>query len=105
MHPPLHSLQYFHSSPFLALPLQDKQDNITSQACQDEVFYYELMEVSDFRNDVILAEACRNDVEAYCKDTEPGAWGGQRGRGAEGRRSLRLLGMEGGRTFPCAAAP
>lgn len=36
--------------------LQDKQDNITSQACQDEVFYYELMEVSDFRNDVILAE-------------------------------------------------
>ena len=29
--------------------LQEKQDNITSQACQDEVFYYELMEVSDFR--------------------------------------------------------
>lgn len=53
--------------------LQDKQDNITSQACQDEVFYYELMEVSDFRNDVILAEACRNDVESYCKDVEPGA--------------------------------
>lgn len=52
--------------------LQDKQDNITSQACQDEVFYYELMEVSDFRNDVILAEACRNDVESYCKDVEPG---------------------------------
>ncbi|GAX77303.1 hypothetical protein CEUSTIGMA_g4749.t1 [Chlamydomonas eustigma] len=52
--------------------LQDKQDNITSQTCQDEVFYYELMEVSDFRNDVILAEACRTDVEAYCKDTEPG---------------------------------
>ena len=24
------------------------------------------------RNDVILAEACRNDVEAYCKDVEPG---------------------------------
>jgi hypothetical protein len=52
---------------------QDKQDNITSSACQDEVFYYELMEVTDFRNDVILAEACRNDVEAYCKDVEPGA--------------------------------
>ena len=30
------------------------------------------MEVSDFRNDVILAEACRNDVEMYCKDVEPG---------------------------------
>lgn len=56
-------------------PPQDKQDNITSQACQDEVFYYELMEVSDFRNDVILAEACRNDVEAYCKDVEPGKQG------------------------------
>eukprot|EP00195_Chlamydomonas_chlamydogama_P004977 CAMPEP_0202901334 /NCGR_PEP_ID=MMETSP1392-20130828/14194_1 /ASSEMBLY_ACC=CAM_ASM_000868 /TAXON_ID=225041 /ORGANISM="Chlamydomonas chlamydogama, Strain SAG 11-48b" /LENGTH=885 /DNA_ID=CAMNT_0049587883 /DNA_START=46 /DNA_END=2703 /DNA_ORIENTATION=- len=52
--------------------LQEKQDNITNQACQDEVFYYELMEVTDFRNDVILAEACRNDVEAYCKDVEPG---------------------------------
>jgi len=52
--------------------LQEKQDNITSQTCQDEVFYYELMEVSDFRNDVILAEACRTDVETYCKDTEPG---------------------------------
>ena len=33
------------------------------------------MEVTDFRNDVILAEACRNDVEAYCKDTEPGNGG------------------------------
>lgn len=69
--------------------LQDKQDNITSQACQDEVFYYELMEVTDFRNDVILAEACRNDVEAYCKDVEPGVcargcvWG--RGGAAKAR--------------------
>ncbi|GLI60743.1 hypothetical protein VaNZ11_002971 [Volvox africanus] len=52
--------------------LQDKQDNITNAACQEEVFYYELMEVTDFRNDVILAEACRNDVESYCKDVEPG---------------------------------
>eukprot|EP00879_Flechtneria_rotunda_P000602 GHRR01000712.1.p1 GENE.GHRR01000712.1~~GHRR01000712.1.p1 ORF type:complete len:883 (+),score=207.41 GHRR01000712.1:2504-5152(+) len=52
--------------------LQDKQDNITSSACQEEVFYYELMEVTDFRNDVILAEACRDDVEKYCKDVEPG---------------------------------
>ncbi|MEW5310424.1 MAG: hypothetical protein WDW38_002223 [Sanguina aurantia] len=52
--------------------LQEQQDNITTQACQDEVFYYELMEVTDFRNDVILAEACRSDVEVYCKDVEPG---------------------------------
>lgn len=29
-------------------------------------------QVTDFRNDVILAEACRTDVETYCKDTEPG---------------------------------
>lgn len=52
--------------------LQDKQDNITSSACQEEVFYYQLMEVTDFRNDVILAEACRTDVEKFCKDVEPG---------------------------------
>ncbi|KAI8475756.1 MAG: hypothetical protein J3K34DRAFT_453290 [Monoraphidium minutum] len=52
--------------------LAEKQDNITSTACQEEVFYYELMEVTDFRNDVILAEACREDVEKYCKDVEPG---------------------------------
>jgi Golgi apparatus protein 1 len=37
-----------------------------------EVFYYQLMEVNDFRNDVILAEACRADVDKYCKDVEPG---------------------------------
>lgn len=52
--------------------LQDKADNLTNPACQEEVFYYQLMEVSDFRNDVILAEACRQDVEKYCKDVEPG---------------------------------
>ncbi|KAF6266246.1 hypothetical protein COO60DRAFT_1470052 [Scenedesmus sp. NREL 46B-D3] len=52
--------------------LQDKQDNVTSPACQEEVFYYQLMEVTDFRNDVILAEACRADVDKYCKDVEPG---------------------------------
>ncbi len=40
-----------------------------------QVFYYELMEVNDFRNDVILAEACRNDVEKYCKDVQPGGRG------------------------------
>lgn len=57
----------------LYLPgLQDKQDNITNSDCQEEVFYYQLMEVQDFRNDVILAEACRVDVEKYCKDIEPG---------------------------------
>lgn len=42
------------------------------------------------RNDVILAEACRNDVEAYCKDVEPGVCGGDR----VGRRVWEL-GQEG----------
>jgi hypothetical protein len=59
----------------LFLHLQDKQDNVTSAACAEEVFYYQLMEVTDFRNDVILAEACRGDVEKYCKDVEPGGEG------------------------------
>ncbi len=40
---------------------------------QDEVFYFEKMEVNDFRNDVLLAEACRSDVDKFCKHTEPGA--------------------------------
>jgi hypothetical protein len=31
-----------------------------------------LPQVTDFRNDVILAEACRQDVDKYCKDVEPG---------------------------------
>ena len=41
---------------------------------RQEVLYYRLMEVSDFRNDVILAEACRSDVDKYCRDVEPGAF-------------------------------
>ena len=40
---------------------------------QDDVFYFEKMEVNDFRNDVLLAEACRSDVDKFCKHTEPGA--------------------------------
>ena len=47
------------------------------------------------RNDVILAEACRNDVEAYCKDVEPGGCvrvGGGRGRG-------RSLGANDGKAY------
>ena len=30
------------------------------------------LQVRDFRNDVILAEACRRDVESYCKDAPAG---------------------------------
>uniref|UniRef100_A0A7R9V0N1 Golgi apparatus protein 1 n=1 Tax=Chlamydomonas euryale TaxID=1486919 RepID=A0A7R9V0N1_9CHLO len=52
--------------------LQDNEDNVTDAACQEEIFYFELMEVRDFRNDVILAEACRNDVAQFCQDVEPG---------------------------------
>jgi Golgi apparatus protein 1 len=37
------------------------------------VFYFEKMEVNDFRNDIILALACRGDVDKFCKDVEPGA--------------------------------
>lgn len=40
---------------------------------QDEVFYFEKMEVNDFRNDVLLAEACRSDVDKLCRHVEPGA--------------------------------
>lgn len=53
--------------------LTEKQDSIKSKACADEVFYFEKMEVTDFRNDVLLAEACRSDVDKYCKHVEPGA--------------------------------
>ena len=31
--------------------------------------------VNDFRNDVILAAACRDDVDKFCKDVEPGRFG------------------------------
>lgn len=40
-----------------------------------QVFYFEKMEVNDFRNDVLLAEACRADVDKYCKHVEPGVLG------------------------------
>ncbi len=28
--------------------------------------------MNDYRNDVILAAACRDDVDKFCKDVEPG---------------------------------
>lgn len=52
--------------------LTDKYDQLQSKECSDEVFYFLKMEVNDFRNDVILAEACRTDVERYCKNVQPG---------------------------------
>lgn len=55
--------------------LTEQSDNITAQACKDEIFYFMKMEVKDFRNDVILAEACRNDVDKRCKSAKAGQCG------------------------------
>ncbi|CAK0736969.1 hypothetical protein CVIRNUC_000833 [Coccomyxa viridis] len=52
--------------------LTEKLDEITDAECKKEVFYFIKMEVRDFRNDVILAEACRADVETYCKNAPAG---------------------------------
>eukprot|EP00951_Prasinocladus_malaysianus_P016396 scaffold127716_cov50-Prasinocladus_malaysianus.AAC.1 len=52
--------------------LTDNRDNIKDDVCKDEVFYFLKMEVNDFRNDVLLAEACRTDVNTYCADVEAG---------------------------------
>eukprot|EP00884_Botryococcus_braunii_P009912 jgi/Botrbrau1/18922/Bobra.177_2s0076.1 len=52
--------------------LTQHYDDIKSQDCQNEVFYFEKMEVTDFRNDVLLAEACRSDVDRWCKNVPPG---------------------------------
>eukprot|EP00892_Ulva_mutabilis_P008395 jgi/Ulvmu1/5928/UM026_0050.1 len=52
--------------------LQNNMENISSSECKDEVFYFIKMEVSDFQNDVILAEACKTDVEKLCNEVEPG---------------------------------
>jgi Golgi apparatus protein 1 len=52
--------------------LSDKMEEITSEDCKKEVFYFQKMEVKDFRNDVILAETCRSDVDTYCAAVEAG---------------------------------
>lgn len=52
--------------------LTDKLDDISDEGCRKEVFYYEKMEVSNFKNDILLAEACRTDVEQFCSTVEPG---------------------------------
>lgn len=53
--------------------LTEKQPEISSPGCRSEVLYFLKMEVSDYRNDVMLAAACRGDVEKFCKDIAPGA--------------------------------
>lgn len=52
--------------------LTQNRKALQSEACQAEVFYFEKMGVSDYRNDLILAAACRDDVEKHCKNVEPG---------------------------------
>jgi Golgi apparatus protein 1 len=52
--------------------LTEKRDDLKSEACASEVLYFEKMEVNDFRNDVILAAACRNDMDKFCSTVEPG---------------------------------
>lgn len=52
--------------------LTEKKDEIKNKECIKEVTYFQKMEVSDYRNDVILAEACRADVQAHCANVEPG---------------------------------
>ena len=45
--------------------LTEKRDQIKDEACQKEVLYFEKMEVTDYRNDVILAAACRRVVVTW----------------------------------------
>lgn len=52
--------------------LADKIEDITDEACKSELLYFQKMEVKDFRNDVILAEACRQDVDIHCSEVTPG---------------------------------
>ncbi|KAK9821811.1 hypothetical protein WJX81_008502 [Elliptochloris bilobata] len=52
--------------------LTEKMEDITDAECKKEVFYFVKMEVRDFRNDVILAEACRTDVELHCPNVPAG---------------------------------
>ena len=52
--------------------LTEKMEEITDEECKKEVFYFQKMEVRDFRNDVILAEACHQDVDQFCSSVQPG---------------------------------
>ncbi|KAK9865562.1 hypothetical protein WJX84_005695, partial [Apatococcus fuscideae] len=52
--------------------LTEKIEEIQDEECKKEVFYFEKMEVQDFRNDIMLAEACRMDVDSHCSNIQPG---------------------------------
>ena len=53
--------------------LSENKEKVSSQECAKEITYFQKMEVSDFRNDVILAEACRGDVDEHCETVEAGS--------------------------------
>lgn len=52
--------------------LTEKLDELKSEDCRKEVYYFQKMEVSNYHNDVILAAQCRNDVEKFCKNVQAG---------------------------------
>ncbi|KAG2445817.1 hypothetical protein HXX76_000421 [Chlamydomonas incerta] len=52
--------------------LTERKGEIKNDACEQEVLYFEKMEVSNFNNDVILAAACREDVQKFCSGTQSG---------------------------------
>jgi len=52
--------------------LTDHRAELKSESCKQEVLYFEKMEVTDFRNDVILAASCRTDVDKFCPNVDPG---------------------------------
>eukprot|EP00201_Polytomella_parva_P015143 CAMPEP_0175066598 /NCGR_PEP_ID=MMETSP0052_2-20121109/16604_1 /TAXON_ID=51329 ORGANISM="Polytomella parva, Strain SAG 63-3" /NCGR_SAMPLE_ID=MMETSP0052_2 /ASSEMBLY_ACC=CAM_ASM_000194 /LENGTH=941 /DNA_ID=CAMNT_0016333331 /DNA_START=144 /DNA_END=2969 /DNA_ORIENTATION=- len=52
--------------------LTDRREALTDGTCRKEVDYFLKMEVNDYRNDVLLAAACRNDVDKFCSKVETG---------------------------------
>lgn len=52
--------------------LTDKRAEIEADECKNEVFYFLKMSSNDYRNDVLLAEACRGDAEQFCSRVRPG---------------------------------
>eukprot|EP00271_Cylindrocystis_brebissonii_P000507 TRINITY_DN1061_c0_g3_i1.p1 TRINITY_DN1061_c0_g3~~TRINITY_DN1061_c0_g3_i1.p1 ORF type:complete len:958 (-),score=202.65 TRINITY_DN1061_c0_g3_i1:1362-4235(-) len=47
--------------------LSEKKAKITSEACKKEIFSFEKQEVADIRLDIPLQNACKPDMENFCK--------------------------------------
>ena len=52
--------------------LRNKQANITSTECRNELFKVELIQVSDWKTDKLLYKACKADFADFCPGTETG---------------------------------